>query len=600
MRCPECNQRNSVAANKCSECGFAFPKRPITNQTKVLAGFGISLVCLWGVALAVVPRLNDPTVALDSSAKALMNGTKTKSEDAEQQGRFDRALQAYLKQSGSLSSQDLTKRLQSILPASLFEVNVFDLPKGIKLVEIDAGMHASDYLLVKNANENKVIAVQGLDVFGSSTIINDPAGPVLVLVGHSTGQTEHRPQVKVYAMPAGELKDESDSTVPKFAGDGEGILANNKTDVIAKISLLSLARQDNLFDAKSLSTSQFPDEILRYSLMWRNGKYTLITQSGNGQLASLCKVARWANKLIKVPAYDLLLDEDGKRAMEAINPSADDTANSGFTLTKVGSEQTKKGPSRLTYVLSSPAKQIKVQLSRGNGGWQVVALNAKQGTLDIASTTPETSPPNSATPTQETAEPPAKESIEPKVETTQTPTIENNPTSEKTSPEPKTPPATEITDDANHQNESTSPSVETVPTPNNPITPSVLSKANLRKGPGTDFKPVAELAPDTPLQIIGKKDSWYKVRAGNKEGYVYGGLVNYKKPDAFTTATIKKDKPVNDDGNHSFATTHTGDRVVVLGGIHNNKYKVQLSNGKVGFVDKDAIDVTVDAPQSVP
>jgi hypothetical protein len=578
-----------VAAKSCSECDYEFPKRPVAAQVKLIIGFGVSLLFLWGVALAVVPRLNDPTAALEGTAKALASGgNPTSKDEKEQLDKFDRAIQFYLKQSQALSTQELTRKLQSVLPGSVFEVNVFNLPRGIKLVEIDEGMHILDYLLFKNANESKLVAVQGLDVFDTGTIISDPSGPALVLVGHSTGTSGHRPQIKVFAMPAGELKDDSDRAVPKIDGDGKATMASNGKDIVASISLLSLAQRDNLFDAKSISTSPVLDETIRNTLVWKDGKYTLKTEQGSGPLAALCKVAKWATKKTSVPAYTALLNDDAKRAVEAMAP--DGTADGAFVLTKGEIEQVKRGPAKYTYLLTSPAKNIRVQLARGSGtnGWQIVGLDVKEGNLNIASATPTTEPVKTET---DATGPSVEEATKANTEPTPAPVTEVPPKPEKsieeiTTAAPETKKSEEV--------------VEEPPTPNNPLTPSVMGKVKLRNGPSTDFKSVADLDPSTPLEVLGKKDSWYKVKAGNKEGYVYGGLLDYKKPDAFTTATIRKDKPVKDQKNKPLATAKTGDRIVVLGGLENNKYKVQLSNGKVGFVDKDALDVKVDAPQLVP
>jgi len=598
MRCPQCNQRNSVAAKKCGECDFEFPKRPVAAQVKLIIGFAVCFLFLWGVALAVVPRLNDPSVALEGTAKALANGTNDKAQEKEQLDKFDHAIQFYLKQSQGLSTQELTRKLQSVLPGSVFEVNVFNLPHSIKLVEIDEGMHILDYLLFKNANESKLVAVQGLDVFDTGTVISDPSGPALILVGHTTGTSGHRPQIKVFAMPAGDLKDDTERAVPKFDGDGKATMALNGKDIVANISQLSLAQRDNLFDAKSIAASPVPDETIRYTLVWKDGKYTLKTEPGNGPLASLCKVAKWALKKTNVPAYTALLNDDAKRAVEAMSP--DGTTDGAFILTKTGVEQVKRGPTKFGYLLSSPIKNVTVQLARapGGDGWKVVGLDVKEGSINIASATPTTEPLKTDSDAAQASEPSVEATKTP--EPTPAPITEVAPkaTEEATKPEKSVEEtATTETPEAKKPEET----VEEAPTPNNPLTPTVMGKVKLRNGPSTDFKSVAELDPNTPLEVVGKKDSWYKVKANGKEGYVYGGLLDYKKPDAYTTATIKKDKPVKDQSNKQLGTAKTGDRIVVLGGLQNNKYKVQLSNGKVGFVDKDALDVKVDAaPQLVP
>ncbi len=366
-------------------------------------------------------------------------------------------------------------------------------------------------------------------------------------------------------------------------------MANNKRDVIAAISVLSGAQVENLFNMQSGSTFPLPDENLQVNLTWKDGRYTLRAQSGTGQLSTLCKVARWARKKLGVPGYDKLLSDDSKKVLTQIQAGTT-SATTAFAVSK--------------GVVPENADEA-------------TAIEVKPNTGDVATATTETT---------ETKESKEEKELEKQSELASIGSADaalkelekksdGSPTFPKDDkgPEDSNTPSVEAT--ANNQSESKK---DTKPEENPPKMVEVpaedsadrlkaggtsrplAGKIRLRSGPSTDFKPVAEIDQDTTFTVIGKKDSWYKVKAGDKEGYVYAGLIDYKKPDAYTTATIKKSKPVIDDKNKNLTTAHEGDRLVVLGGIQNNKYKVQLSNGKVGYVDKDAIDVSVDAPQFVP
>ena len=117
----------------------------------------------------------------------------------------------------------------------------------------------------------------------------------------------------------------------------------------------------------------------------------------------------------------------------------------------------------------------------------------------------------------------------------------------------------------------------------------------VRRGAGTHYRTVAEISRGADVEIIGKQEGWYKVRINGKEGFIYAGFINCKTGDAYTTATVKSGKAVTDARNRT-VNLQAGDRLVVLGGINNNKYKVQLANGRTGFVDKDALDVGGESP----
>ena len=105
---------------------------------------------------------------------------------------------------------------------------------------------------------------------------------------------------------------------------------------------------------------------------------------------------------------------------------------------------------------------------------------------------------------------------------------------------------------------------------------------------------------EPPICVVGKEKGWYKVVVNGKKGYVWSGLVDYKKSDGYTTAIVRKKKAVRDSRKRTVSTTNPGDKLVLLGGLKNNKYKVRLANGKIGYVEKDAIDVAVEEPAFVP
>ena len=122
----------------------------------------------------------------------------------------------------------------------------------------------------------------------------------------------------------------------------------------------------------------------------------------------------------------------------------------------------------------------------------------------------------------------------------------------------------------------------------------------LRSGPGTGNKKLFNVGKGTPVKVIGKENGWYKVVVNGKQGYVWSGLVDYKKSDGYTTAVVRKTKPVQDSNRKVVSSTKPGEKVVVVGGLKNNRYKVRTASGKIGYVEKDAVDVAVEEPAFVP
>jgi uncharacterized protein YgiM (DUF1202 family) len=111
------------------------------------------------------------------------------------------------------------------------------------------------------------------------------------------------------------------------------------------------------------------------------------------------------------------------------------------------------------------------------------------------------------------------------------------------------------------------------------------------------------IARGAKIKVIGKKGGWYKVRANGKDGYVYGGFVDYKTPDAYETLTVQKAGQLTDDHSNKVYASKPGERLVVLGGSKDGKVRVQLSSGQTAYINKESVekkDEKEETPQFVP
>ncbi|MBS1957748.1 MAG: hypothetical protein JST89_26420, partial [Cyanobacteria bacterium SZAS-4] len=201
MRCPECDVRNSVAARKCSECGKVLPRKrtPIPLIVGGIAVVGLAGAGLMGIGAAVTTK-KDPGSDLASVAKRVALGPKTPADAQQMKADLDKAVKDYLQKAGAMSASDLAAAMQQALPSQAFEVHVLELQRGLKIVEIDTMLQASNYLVMKNDKDIKVVNVPGLEVCDGAQVVNDPTGPVLIAVGHSVGLGAHKPLIKVYSL----------------------------------------------------------------------------------------------------------------------------------------------------------------------------------------------------------------------------------------------------------------------------------------------------------------------------------------------------------------------------------------------------------------
>ncbi len=699
MRCPECTERNSVAARSCGTCGHKFKRKPV--PVTVWAGIGIVAIVLtfWGVASAVVPSLNDPSKSLAHVAKNVLAGPKTPEHATKLKAEFDNSVREFLIANGKDPSPELVKKLQAILASSAFEVHSFELPRGLKVIEVDTILQTSDFVIMNSHAGTKVFPLSDFEVFDGAQIINDQARSSLVLIGHSGGQGAHRPQIKVFALLPDDIQDETVKALPSIVGEGTAGFAANRRDIIADLSLFSIGVAQRVFKTQQPNTGRGEEERVKQILTWRDGRYTATQLNGKGALSALYMVA----KCLQSPAdADKFSDSLSPKAIQFIKTSQIklDTPNFVIGQTEAPSKQ-RRTPTVSRLLSGSGGNNFRVELQKSGEGASahVIASNIKRtdetlATAPIVKSLDTVAPAQALTPVQVA-------SMDPGFNHHQATIVEKKPTTKKevksnasiedriinssknatiiqTSKdegskkiqvkEPKEPAkVVEQTppDSETKKVEIVETKAKTVTYPvDEVISPSVEktadSKINLRRGPSNGYRTLAHIKPGARLEIIGKKDGWYKVRSGGTEGFVMSSLIDKKSPSTtvsvpatskpesvatskppvtktvktavkttapiktasststkastppakeepsepmqkgLTTGTLNRNRTIRDENHNPIGIASKGAKVVVLTGLKNGKYKVQLPSGKTGYVDKETVDVVNDAPQFVP
>ncbi len=658
MRCPDCKQRNSVAASKCKACGTKFKRKPIPPGLKVTGVVLALSIPLWvGVSL-VLPGLTDPEQKLTRIAKQVAEG-RGKPEDSKRLNEeFDSAIRGYLSKVGQQANDVLAQKLKKVFPASAFEVHVFDLPRGLKVVEIDTNLQASDYLVMKSGSGTKVFALPGVEVFDDARILNESAGPMLVLLAHTAGQPPHRPQIRVYALMPDNISDETDKLLPPaIRGEGTAKFAENDRDIVLDLSLASLGQSEGLFS----DVSQADDSIAHQHLGWKDAHYLSRYDYGTGPFTALYAVARCMRYPDLLPSHTRFLGRAGEQLVRGNkSPEA-----GNFRVRRIA-----KKSDKITYSLEGAPVSFQAEVSKVQGVWAITSAKTIASQLKTPTTTaisnltpvkpeppeaPATQPTQPAVKQQEPSKPRPQETVAPqtappiarakepvKPSTPQAgtpqpapivvraPAIETAPERRNKPSVPESaarsgapvpaaapaklssaPPRPEVQPKAPH-----SPADDPRPLETKKPAPVVAtaggvehaevsrrissSSVNLRAAPSTVARPVGEVGKGAAIEVLGKQDGWYRVRHQGKEGYIYGPLVDYKKGEAYTTAVVTKTRTVTDAQKRPVGQPQVGDRVVILGGIEDGKYKVRLSSGKIGYVEKDAVDVAIEAPPEVP
>jgi hypothetical protein len=234
-----------------------------------LALGGIALAITASVAASlVVPKYVDPEQKLARVARRVAAGPSSVEDAKRAKKEFASAIREYLKNNGQAKSAELTAGLQKRLPSQAYEVHIAELQRGMRVVEIDTLLQASDYLLMKTPAGMKVFDLPGFEVFDDARLINDQAGPILALIGHSGGPPPHHPVIRTYALLPDFINDETDKLVPPCKRDGRAKFAANAEDIALELSQPGGTTDKN------------------YGLLhWANAKYTSDFGGNSAKLA---------------------------------------------------------------------------------------------------------------------------------------------------------------------------------------------------------------------------------------------------------------------------------------------------------------------------
>ncbi|MFA6207839.1 MAG: SH3 domain-containing protein [Candidatus Obscuribacterales bacterium] len=586
----------------------------------LIGAAALGVLGIGAASFSFVSGLVDSDGNLQKVSRRVAKGPKSKEDADHLKSELENSVKRFLEKNAALSSAEITSKMQKIFPTSAYEIHVFDLPNALKLVEVDTVLQSCNYLM-----SNKEVAVlRKFDLFDEAKIINRKGAVTLILLGHQNVSAGRIPQVKVIDLASGGIKERTDKAVPFFTGEGSAKFAANGQDIDVELALSSRASEEELFTPSSLRALGLPDEQLKVKLIYKDGNYELFDDNGQGQMAALraaaftvadqAQKARF-RKYLTNPVADSIaglgtlkvcpplfeIKRRGKSGGNAVVaaaalPADDDNSSrrsrrrrreAARRAEQLAASQGAAGSSN-SYFMGNAEDAFEVQLARGSSGIYQVAQMRRvkvQGhgpdtdTGSVASTYENKtsslvdkllSSPDSATTADSS---PDKNSGAPAIAPLAVP---NNKVIEKTA-------ASKV--------------VEKEAAVEKGTVSSTLSSdtVKVRRGAGTHYRTVAEISRGADVEIIGKQEGWYKVRVKGKEGFIYAGFINCKTGDAYTTATVKSGKSVTDARNRT-VNLQAGDRLVVLGGINNNKYKVQLSNGRTGFVDKDALDVGGDSP----
>ena len=601
MRCPECSQRNSVASKKCTGCGKVLPKKPLPLFGKILLGSVVGLA--FGLCLATLSTaIDSPEKALKRAAGEITGQSKSAEQALDNFSRFDQAVQVLLKKFGNLSTVELRQKLAESLPKSLYEAHVFELLPDVKLVEIDTALNVADYIVLLHDEKATIAPVIGLRVYDGSSFLPQTSckqesgtklnnsGQMLVLLGHTSGSSGNHPTVKVLFLNANRqaesITDLTDTIVPAIYGEGTAKLAANQKDIDLAVSLLSRGQDMKLFALEQNKPLPLENETLYDQLIWANNHYNLRSQAGASKLYAIYGALAALENHHRLWRQQAYLTNNVRRFIER-SPIVFSTTGFVIQGNKLAKNKDASATASNVYTLSDGSKKITAVLryipgskktTEPGGKWLVEGLAVSAETKPAKSILSKTIP----------EEKPVVESQTKTMPPTAIPVPEQAAISSKS--------PTIVGTNATENNDKIIPCHLQAT-----FFPDIKASIKIRSGPGTSYQILNQLKPDTAITVTGRNGSWYRVEAGGKEGYIYGGLINMHGSIAAgcRSAKVLTGFVLRDEKDHVFAYAHKGEHLVIVGST-DKKYKVMLVNGKTGYLDKQAIDAPIPAASTVP
>lgn len=597
MRCPECDQRNSVAARKCKFCGARFKRKQMSRGAKITLALFSIIVGGSLYLLFALPKMVDPTEQLLSAAKRVAAGPRSPEDAKTIKAAFNEAVTNLLLKYGGENSSSLSSRLKNCLPSNAFEVLVADLPKGLKLVEVDTVLQASDFLIMRGTNMVKVFPLTGFEIFDDARAVSDQAGAVIVLLGHSGGQPPHRPIVQTYALLPDSIIDETANMVPSIAGEGSAKFSKDSSDVNVELSAASIAQAEKI----SMNPPLVGDRVLRMKLQWKDAKYVPSIEMPADLPTSVLLLAR---SLKRTELANAVAAQMGSQASKLLKE------NSSPDLQEISVQKKEEKRKSIVYSISIPKKKIDLELKSDGTRWQVASysVSADAAIKSIAESNSGANSKNSATSIETSAATPTGTSITNDVLAGLTPeraggrkpadvvvTGTGNASSSPSLPESKTsaakgsnwiddepgstnkPPVAvlppglknasvaekERSEKEKKENERREKekaerdkaekdrierekkAAEQAAVSSARIVEGGSSTVRLRSGPGLGNRAIDEIPAGAKIQILGQKKGWYKVAFGGKVGYVFSPLVDTSNSNRSTNDS-KASKPLHE------------------------------------------------------
>lgn len=523
MRCGECNQRNSVAAGSCAFCGQKFQKKTLPVSLKITAvAVGLGLVVgVSAVGASIFSSLGHSNVSLKAVAQHISAGPKSSEEANKLKSQLEKVLKEQLLTCGNLPSGELLTKLQSQLPNAVFEVFVFDLPRGMKVVEVDCVLQSTDFLISQDSKKQmRVDEIRGLGVFDEARLINSGDGSSkLILLGHNNIEMKRLPTVKVFDLdPKGKFTDMTAGLVPPVSGQGNAKFIGNLPDIRVEGNLVVSSQEEKLFTGPLPAKEVNTVTVLRM----KDGKYKKDQNLGSKEFSALYAVASSLVSSSALESYKPYLSNDVIDFITAHDYAAIKVPPS-FSVGSAATVKKRKREGGTSYLLTSAdGNKFAVTLAPGRGGYVVTGI--RKADTEIASALPE-----QKAETNSVLEPQFQPIIEEAVPTPMPAPV--------VSEAPK-----KIVEEKKERKKVREEVAEESVSSSSRETGVAVHNVSMRSGPKRGHS-LGIVRRGDKVKILGKEGSWYRVSANGTQGYVWSGMIRKGGGAPVVSEDVSEPKP---------------------------------------------------------
>ncbi len=563
MKCPNCNQRNSVAARKCFSCSTPLPIKPMPKAVKITILAGIALVVI--LPLLIKFALSNLNIKTDTNQSL-------KTEQNEQDwSNLRLKIESFLNSRTTLSKSELDSQLKTFLKDSNCEIHIFDISGTCKVVEIGKNLFSSLFILIPN--KPKIIDLTKINVYEDGRIIESNKQKLLILLGHTSADIDRIAHPAIINLDT--MEDLTSLYLPHLPENAKFFFTQNSPYLNVKLPILALLQTKGLDPGNVV---KFEDETINCILQpTANGSFELDSNWFDYKLGPIYVISKLMFNPNQIDLYK-----------PCISPKKTD-----LILLNLKMANAKLSNQPFTFKLDLINKRVDGHKNILNYG---LATNDNYYTVQILSLSTKDQKVKYYINGFSSEKNPFK-------------SIENNDNSTNNKFQPhnltQNPDAlttakteTKFTDNNVNLNNQNNNSKNLSDNPQTQNVATSFSKINIRKSAKVDSKIISILPSNGKITVISKDNGWYKVKLKSGDyGYIYGGLLKADFKEAYKTIKINQDSDIKNDQQKTIGKLNTGDRVVILQDLGQNQLMVKLANGKVGIINQSLLLNTQSAPK---